>query len=455
MTASASAIASRRTCRSGEAKPVSTLFVRSCATSRTSMTSTTTSRGASARTVASVRRSASRRVEDGWVTPAVTMAMWNGFTSSPPGGHDGRCGARRGGEQARVGRGIGHVGGLESGELLAEDRHDLLAEDVELLEDGLERQARVVEQPQLALVVTGVLPEAERPLDDLLGASDGQGRLARELLERRAVAVDRGVVEVGPELAHGVLAVLPHEDLPAEAYDGLVGAPVAVVLEPAAVELDHLLRVAGRPEDVVGEEAVAVVGGLLGDLGAADRAVPHEGRYAVERARRRREALERGAVLALPVDDVLAPQAVQQGVVLDRERDAVADVLAEPRVDRAGVAAAHHEVRPAVAQVLERRVVLGDPDRVGRRDEGRRGRQQDPLGLGGDEGERRRGGRRDERRVVVLSGREDVEPDLLRLLGDGDGGLDPLVLGRRTARRGVGGHVADGEDPELHVSQLL
>ncbi len=84
-TASASAIASRRTCRSGEANPVRTLFVRSCATSRTSTTSTTTSRGASARTVASVRRSASRRVEDGWVTPAVMTAMWNGFTSSPPG----------------------------------------------------------------------------------------------------------------------------------------------------------------------------------------------------------------------------------------------------------------------------------------------------------------------------------------------------------------------------------
>ena len=63
---------------------------------------------------------------------------------------------------------------------------------------------------------------------------------------------------------------------------------VAVVLEAAAVELDHPLGVRGRPEDVVGEEAVAVVGRLLGDLGAADRAVPDERGDAVERARGRR-----------------------------------------------------------------------------------------------------------------------------------------------------------------------
>ena len=74
----------------------------------------------------------------------------------------------------------------------------------------------------------------------------------------------------------------------------------------------------------------------------------------------RGEALERRAELALPVDVLLAPEPAQQCVVLDGERDALADVLAEPRVDRAGVAAAEHQVHPAVEQVLERRVVLGD-----------------------------------------------------------------------------------------------
>src|SRR5438876_634414 len=83
---------------------------------------------------------------------------------------------------------------------------------------------------------------------------------------RPAVPVDRCVVEVRPELPHRVLGVLAHEHLTAEPDDRLVGAAVAVVLEPVAVQRDHLLGVFLGPEDVVGEEAVAVVGGLLGDL---------------------------------------------------------------------------------------------------------------------------------------------------------------------------------------------
>ena len=348
--------------------------------------------------------------------------------------------------------GVGDVGGLEGGELAAQHRHDLLAEDVELLEDGLQRQPGVVHQEQLALVVTDVVPEAERALDDLLRRPDRERRLAGEVLQRRAVAVDGGVVEVGAELVDGVLAVGPHEHLAAEADDRLVGGAVAVVLEAAAVEVDHPLGVRRRPEDVVGEEAVAVVRRLLGDLGGADRAVPDEGGYAVERPRRGGEALQRRAELALPVDDVLAPEAVEQVVVLDRELDAVADVLAEPGIDRAGVAAAHHQVDAAVGEVLELGVVLGDQHRVGRRDQRGRRRQDDALGLGGDVGQR--GGRRgrDERRVVVLAERDDVEPDLLGLLRDRDRRLDPLVLGRRPARRRVGRHVAHGEDADLHVS---
>src|SRR5690606_27279522 len=112
------------------------------------------------------------------------------------------------------------------------------------------------------------------------------------------------LVEVGTELADGVLAVLAHEDLATEADDGMLGSAVPVVLEPASVELDHPLGVLLGPEDVVGEEAVAVVGRLLGDLRTADRAVPDEGRLVVERTRGRGEAVQRGAVLAGP-DDVL------------------------------------------------------------------------------------------------------------------------------------------------------
>src|SRR3712207_9448261 len=90
-----------------------------------------------------------------------------------------------------------------------------------------------------SLVVPDVLAEAEGPLDDLLRGADGQRRLAGEVLQRRAVAVHRGVVEVGPELPDGVLAVRAHEHLPAQADDRLVGRAVTVVLEAAAVELQQ------------------------------------------------------------------------------------------------------------------------------------------------------------------------------------------------------------------------
>ena len=65
---------------------------------------------------------------------------------------------------------------------------------------------------------------------------------------------------------------------------------------------------------------------------------------------------------------------------------ALADVLAEPRVHGPGVAAAEHQVHPAVREVLERAVVLGDAHRVGRRDQRGGRRQDDALGLRGDEG---------------------------------------------------------------------
>jgi hypothetical protein len=99
-------------------------------------------------------------------------------------------------------------------------------------------------------------------------------------------------------------------------------------------------------------------------------------------------------------------------VILDRQRDAVADVLPEPRVHRPGVAAAHHQVDSAVGQMLEHRVVLGDLDRVvGGDQRGRRGQDQ-PFGAGSDVA--KHGGRRGrhERRVVVRAGREHVQADL-------------------------------------------
>ena len=150
-------------------------------------------------TVAADSRSASRRVDDGWLSPAETTTRVRCFMPAPV--LLACSAAALGGEQRGVGGRVGHVGRLERGELLAQHRDDLLAEQVELLQDGLQRQAGVVQQEQLALVVADVVAEAEGTVDDLLRAADGQRRLPGEVLQRRAVAVDRGVVEVRPELA--------------------------------------------------------------------------------------------------------------------------------------------------------------------------------------------------------------------------------------------------------------
>ncbi len=128
----------------------------------------------------------------------------------------------------------------------------------------------MVDQEQLTLVVAHDLPEGECAVDNLLRAAHGQRCLLGEILERRAVAVDRGHVEVGAELTDGVLGVGAHEHLPAQPDDGLFRAAVSVVGEALPVHLDHPHCVRHRPEDVVVEEAVAVERGLLGDLGAPD-----------------------------------------------------------------------------------------------------------------------------------------------------------------------------------------
>ena len=230
---------------------------------------------------------------------------------------------------------------------------------------------------------------------------------------------------------------------------------MAVVGEALAVEVDHLLDVVDGPEDVVVQESVAVVGGLLGDLGRADGGVPHEGRDAVERAGHRGEVLQRRAELPLPVHAGLAPQAAQQVVVLHRQGDPLADVLAEPGVDRTGVAASHHEIHPPISQVLEVGVLLGEADRVVGGDQGGGGGQQDPLGARGDVRQEGRGRGGHEGRVVMLAGGEEVEADLVGQLRHLDGVLDPLMLAGGLAGGGVAGDVSDGEDSELHGRSFL
>ena len=51
-------------------------------------------------------------------------------------------------------------------------------------------------------------------------------------------------------------------------------------------------------------------------------------------------------------------------IILHREWEALADVLAKPRVDRAGVTAAQHQVDTSFGEVLEKGVVLCKSDLV-------------------------------------------------------------------------------------------
>jgi hypothetical protein len=259
-----------------------------------------------------------------------------------------------------VGGGVRDVRRAACLEFLAQHGYDLLAEDLDLLEDDVAGETGVVDEEELSLVVADPVGERQGALDDLLGGSHGQRGHLRELLEARTMPVYRRVVEVGAELLLRLGLGTTHEDLTTEADGGLVGRAVPIMLEASAVEVDHLRGVLEVPEDVVVEEAVAVVGGLFGDLRRADGAMPDERRSIVHRPRREGESAQRRPEFALPIDDVLAPQLPQKVIVLNRERDALTDVLTEPRVDRSGVSAPHHQVDTTAGEVLQERKVLGD-----------------------------------------------------------------------------------------------
>lgn len=222
----------------------------------------------------------------------------------------------------------------------------------------------MVEQEQLALVVAELLAEGQGLVDDLLGAADRQRRLAHELFQRRAVAIHRRVVEERAEALAGDLGITVDVDVPAQPDHGLLRGAVAVVGETRTVEGHHALEVPLGPENVAGEETIAMARRLLGDLRGADRAMPDERRQVVQWPRDRGEAVQRGAEAALPVDVFLAPQAVQQVVVVQRQRQALHDVLAEPGIDRRGVAAPEHQVHAPARQVLQHRILLGQAHRV-------------------------------------------------------------------------------------------
>lgn len=73
--------------------------------------------------------------------------------------------------------------GTPDRELPALRRDDLGTQDLDLLEDGLQWQSRVVHEEELTLVVTDHVSQAGVSVDDLLRASDGQRCSLAEILE--------------------------------------------------------------------------------------------------------------------------------------------------------------------------------------------------------------------------------------------------------------------------------
>lgn len=161
----------------------------------------------------------------------------------------------------------------------------LCAQDFYLLENYFLGQSGVVDEEQLALVVTGPVSEAEGLFNYLLHGADGQWSLRREVLEAWPVAIDWGVVEVGAEEVFSFLFGFTNEDLAAKSDDCLVRLTMAIAFKATAVEVHQLGSVLLIPEDIVVEEAIAVVRGLFGNLWRANGTVPDKGRNSIQRCR--------------------------------------------------------------------------------------------------------------------------------------------------------------------------
>ena len=174
------------------------------------------------------------------------------------------------------------------------------------------------------------------------------------------MAVNRRNVEVRTELLLGFFLGVCDENLSTESHDGLVGATVTVGFEATAVHTHHLCHVFFVPENIVVEVAVAIESCLFCNLWRADRTVPHERWDIIEWEWGRSVALQRRAELSFPRNILLAPQATQQVVILNGQRDSLTDVFAKPWVDGTCVAASHHQIHAAAGKVLQEGVVFRD-----------------------------------------------------------------------------------------------
>src|SRR6201986_3287866 len=142
-------------------------------------------------------------------------------------------------------RRVGHARRAPRLHLLAQDGDDLGAEQLDLLERGLQRQAHRVDVPELALVAAERVLNLEGFPNPLRGAADAERRPGHEVLEPVARAVDRRALEIRAERADGVLRARGDERVAAEPDDRLLRRAVAVVGEALAGGVDERLEVEG------------------------------------------------------------------------------------------------------------------------------------------------------------------------------------------------------------------
>jgi len=171
---------------------------------------------------------------------------------------------------------------------------------------------------------------------------------------------------------------------------------------------------------------------------------PHRRMRRLVRARRHHDVLE-PVELALEAERLTLPRLADDLEGLDEARLALGVWDAERVVGARGAAAPDAEVEAALAEVVDGRDVLGDPQGVAQRQDLNGRAHAHASGPGGDEA-----GERDRRRLhragrveVDLAEPHAVEPPCLRRVGQ---------LARLTKGVGLAGALASllDEDPEVH-----
>ena len=213
-----------------------------------------------------------------------------------------------------------------------------------------------------------------------------------------------------------------------------------------AVELDQRHEALGLAADDGDGERQAERAGADDRLRRAADGDP-DGQRVLHGARPDAGVAQRRAVPARPRDVHVVADPQEQVELLGVEVVVVVEVVAEERERLDERAAAGHDLRAAVRDVVDLGELLEDADGVVGAEDGDGAREADVRGARGDGGERDGGGGDGEVAAVVLPDAEDVEPELVGQLGLLEQVLEALLRGD------AGGEVREGGDAEFHADQ--